>query len=75
MCEEKLLWQLMEALSEIKCNAPEGKNRAVTAATTLHSKHHALRADEVGQVEPQLHSFVRCVRAFLLLLSAPVSVC
>lgn len=50
--EEKLLWQLMEALSEIKCNVPEGKNRAVTAAKTLHGKHHGLPADEVGQVEP-----------------------
>jgi len=42
----------MEALSKIKCNVSEGKNRAVTAVTTLHSEHHALRADEVGQVEP-----------------------
>lgn len=44
----------MGALSEIKCNVPEGKNRAVTAATTPHSEHHALQADEVEQVEPEL---------------------
>lgn len=46
----------MGALSEIKCNVPEGKKRAVTAATTPHSEHHALQADEVEQVEPELGS-------------------
>lgn len=63
MCEGKLLWQLMEALSEIKCNVPEGKDRAVTAATTPHSEHHALKADKVEQVERELGSMCPSIAA------------